>query len=92
MNYLLETYGQILPELFGTSQVRLKGVPAYQKLNSDLAMNAEQASGTKCESCWRYTEDVGVEANYPTACLRCAEALEAIHFPPYNATPTETPA
>ncbi|MGP8260123.1 MAG: hypothetical protein ACLQM6_09260 [Acidobacteriaceae bacterium] len=25
-------------------------------------------------------------ANYPTVCLRCAEALDAIDFPPYTAS------
>jgi isoleucyl-tRNA synthetase len=39
----------------------------------------------KCERCWRYISDVGQEANYPTVCLRCAEALAAIGFPPYSA-------
>jgi len=31
-------------------------------------------------------DDVGNNADYPTVCLRCAEALDAIDFPPYSAT------
>jgi isoleucyl-tRNA synthetase len=38
----------------------------------------------KCERCWRYVPDVGSEQSYPTVCLRCAEALAAIGFPPYS--------
>jgi isoleucyl-tRNA synthetase len=56
-----------------------------------LETTAKFASGTKCERCWRYTHDVGEEGEYPTVCLRCAEALEAISFPPYPA-PTATEA
>jgi isoleucyl-tRNA synthetase len=39
----------------------------------------------KCDRCWRFTDDVGNDANYPTVCLRCAEALDAIDFSPYAA-------
>jgi isoleucyl-tRNA synthetase len=45
-----------------------------------------KAVGTKCERCWRYTQDVGKEEKYPTVCHRCAEALDAIDFPAYAAT------
>jgi isoleucyl-tRNA synthetase len=42
-----------------------------------------QAVGTKCDRCWRHVPDVGQQEKYPTVCLRCAEALDAIDFPPY---------
>jgi isoleucyl-tRNA synthetase len=45
-----------------------------------------KAVGTKCERCWRYTQDVGKQEKYPTVCHRCAEALDAIDFPAYAAT------
>jgi isoleucyl-tRNA synthetase len=51
--------------------------------------NVWHAAGVKCARCWRYTEDVGSESNYPTVCARCAEALAAIHFPPYSANEAE---
>ena len=53
-------------------------------------VQAKPAAGSKCERCWRFTTDVGDEANYPTVCLRCADALEAIDFPPYDAPPSTT--
>jgi isoleucyl-tRNA synthetase len=37
----------------------------------------------KCDRCWRHVPDVGQQEKYPTVCLRCAEALDAIDFPPY---------
>jgi isoleucyl-tRNA synthetase len=53
---------------------------------NDLAINVFVADGHKCDRCWRYTDDVGQEQKYPTVCLRCAQALDAIDFPPYPAT------
>ncbi|MDP9050412.1 MAG: isoleucine--tRNA ligase [Acidobacteriota bacterium] len=40
---------------------------------------------TKCDRCWRHVPDVGENASYPSVCLRCAEALDAIAFQPYAA-------
>jgi len=59
-----------------------------------VKVETARSAGIKCERCWRYTEDVGDEPNYPTVCLRCAEALEAISFPPYQkpADPTNPEA
>jgi len=53
-------------------------------------VQAKPAKGSKCERCWRFTEDVGNDARYPSVCLRCSDALEAINFPPYPATPSTT--
>ena len=44
-----------------------------------------RAEGTKCERCWRYTNDVAGDSRFPTVCLRCADALNAIGYPPYAA-------
>ncbi len=47
------------------------------------------SSAPKCERCWRYVPDVAADPRFPTVCLRCAVALEAIGYPAY-ATPLET--
>ena len=39
----------------------------------------------KCDRCWRHVPDTGRNPDYPTVCLRCVEALDAIDFPPYTA-------
>ena len=40
----------------------------------------ERAAGTKCERCWKYTDDVGSDAELPTVCAaarpRCGRRLE----------------
>jgi isoleucyl-tRNA synthetase len=80
-----------LAELLGLSRVEIKpnGV-SHESIAQFAEGHPQKAVGDKCERCWRYTEDVGKDSNYPTVCLRCAEALDAIGYPPYTAsTPTE---
>jgi isoleucyl-tRNA synthetase len=73
-----------LPELFNVSEVDTLSVthndPDYLP---NLA--AEHSQNPKCDRCWRHVPDVGQEEKYPTVCLRCVEALDAIDFPPYPA-------
>ncbi|WP_213803308.1 isoleucine--tRNA ligase [Granulicella sp. dw_53] len=83
---LFERYQEVLPEIFGASQVSIQHATVVEGTPEKGAfyVQAKAADGTKCERCWRYTLDVGDETKYPTVCLRCAEALEAISFPPYT--------
>jgi isoleucyl-tRNA synthetase len=72
-----------LPELFGVSQVEI----AEAALDSAMPLfttSFAMAEGTKCDRCWRYTDDVGSEGMYPSVCARCADALEKIGFAPIN--------
>jgi isoleucyl-tRNA synthetase len=96
-NPVFEQYKSVLPELFGVAQVEISNaiVTEGQVARGAFYVQAKPAAGSKCERCWRFTTDVGDEEKYPTVCLRCAEALAAITFPPYNAppsTPTEPQA
>ena len=75
-NGLLSKYADALPELFNVSEVEL-GTG-----NADVSVR--RSTEPKCERCWRYVSEVGHDGRYPTVCLRCAEALEAIHFPAYS--------
>ncbi|GGG73477.1 isoleucine--tRNA ligase [Edaphobacter dinghuensis] len=86
---LLKKYEPSLKELFNTSQVELAHIE-----HADLQprVTTVAADGIKCERCWNYTTDVGNDARYPTVCLRCAEALEAIHYAPYTVQKTEQQA
>jgi isoleucyl-tRNA synthetase len=77
---LLERYDSSLKELFNVSQVSLSHI---EHLNGETRVVTAAADGVKCERCWNYTTDVGNDARYPTVCLRCAEALDAIGYPPY---------
>jgi isoleucyl-tRNA synthetase len=90
----IKKYEGSLPELLNVSAVRLAEVvltvPGYRNMNfrggGAYDSTVEKSTTPKCERCWRHVLDVGDDANYPTVCLRCAEALDAIDFPPYPAT------
>jgi isoleucyl-tRNA synthetase len=83
----LSKYERELPELFGVSQVELQAIdPALGEAPPQVEF--ANAGGTKCDRCWRYTDDVGSEGRYPSVCARCADALEKIGFPPTNLEPT----
>ena len=72
-------YEESLPELFNVSEVELIGGSGPSEIG------ARRSKESKCDRCWRYTDDVGSNADYPTVCARCSEALESIDFPPYAA-------
>lgn len=42
----------------------------------DLKVTVMLAEGVKCERCWTYTNDVGLDSEHPTICKRCSEALK----------------
>ena len=79
-------YADVLPELFGVSQVIVDviefGDSSVVQEYTILVMPI--ADQFKCSRCWRHVGDVGSEEKYPTVCLRCAEALAAIGYPAYS--------
>jgi isoleucyl-tRNA synthetase len=68
---LLQQYEPQLPGLFIVSEVELLAAAA-----ADLGITVDRATGTKCERCWKYTHDVGKDADLPTVCAPCAEAVK----------------
>jgi isoleucyl-tRNA synthetase len=66
---LLEQYAKDLPALFIVSQVRLSNH------GGGLSVAIERADGVKCQRCWKYTTDVGSNADFPTICAACASAV-----------------
>ena len=42
---------------------------------SDTWVVAEPAAGEKCERCWKVLPDIGSNADHPTVCGRCADAV-----------------
>jgi isoleucyl-tRNA synthetase len=67
---LLDEYAGELPAFFIVSQVSI-GNGA-----TGVGVRVERAEGTKCERCWKYTEDVGSDADFPTVCAACAAAVK----------------
>jgi isoleucyl-tRNA synthetase len=67
---LLEEYGKELPGLFIVSEVKLS-----RQSEPGVKAAIERVGGTKCERCWKYTNDVGSDAGIPTVCAACAAAI-----------------
>ncbi len=83
-------YEAHLPAFFIVSQVKLsewtESLPRDQATEADwkfdqtneeleLKIQVTAAPGEKCERCWIYREDVGVNQTYPSLCNRCAEVM-----------------
>ncbi|OPY57201.1 MAG: Isoleucine--tRNA ligase [Pelotomaculum sp. PtaU1.Bin035] len=64
----------------GASLKRLSGAPQDVKCSEvlpELAIAVKQANGQKCERCWIYHEDVGVDPEHTTICPRCAQVIKS---------------
>jgi isoleucyl-tRNA synthetase len=79
---VLTKYAHALAELFNVSHVALK--PYEDAGRATLSLEVRKSTAPKCDRCWRYIPEVGNNPRFPTVCLRCAEALEAIGFAPYS--------
>ena len=77
----LREYEAALTEFFNVSQASVQIVGATTD-SSAVLIEAQPADGTKCARCWRVVPDVGADARWPSVCARCADALDAINFPP----------
>jgi isoleucyl-tRNA synthetase len=78
---VLQKYEASLAECFNVSQATVQMVGATQG-SAAVLIEAQVADGAKCGRCWRVVPDVGADDRWPEVCSRCAEALEAIGFPP----------
>jgi len=70
---LLEEYRDELPSVFIVSQVVLE-----KSSGPGLSVRIERAEGDKCERCWKYTTEVGQNADFPTLCAACQAAVREI--------------
>ncbi|MDI1244569.1 MAG: isoleucine--tRNA ligase, partial [Rhodoferax sp.] len=65
---LLSSLGDDLKFVFITSAMDLHSGDA-------LAIQVSPSTDTKCERCWHYRDDVGVDSAHPTLCGRCTSNL-----------------
>ncbi len=65
---LLASLGQDLKFVFITSQLILQA-------GSDVVATVSVSQDTKCDRCWHYAPDVGVNPAHPTLCGRCDSNL-----------------
>ena len=77
---LLKGYLNDLPALFIVSCVKVEKVATLPgaglvEASLGLAIEVVKAEGTKCDRCWNIRQDVGSQAQHPTLCGRCVEAL-----------------
>jgi len=42
---------------------------------AELSVRVTPSTATKCERCWHYRDDVGVDPAHPTVCGRCVANL-----------------
>jgi isoleucyl-tRNA synthetase len=68
------TQSETLRELLNVSQLEIASGDA-----ADVAITVSKASGGKCERCWHWEADVGMDAGHPTVCERCVEAVKQAH-------------
>jgi isoleucyl-tRNA synthetase len=68
---ILRGLGDDLRFVLITSQARVREGPAAEP---EVLVNA--SSHPKCERCWQYRPDVGVDSRHPTLCARCVSNLE----------------
>jgi len=78
-------YKDSLAELFGLSNVTVSSGELHESYSTHAEGHPTKSQSPKCERCWRFVEDVAQDARFPTVCLRCAEALDAIGYAPYTA-------
>ncbi|MCX5894382.1 MAG: class I tRNA ligase family protein, partial [Proteobacteria bacterium] len=83
LHAFLQTYEQELPDLFIVSQVALEMKEggdefSLENLIADMDIRITEASGEKCERCWKYSSRVGADDKHPASCERCAAVLSAL--------------
>ncbi|MEO6847620.1 MAG: zinc finger domain-containing protein, partial [Chthoniobacterales bacterium] len=67
---LLTKYASELEELFILSDL-------VSEKGEGLSAEVDKTDHVKCDRCWRHRKDVGVDAEHPLLCGRCAEAVHA---------------
>jgi len=65
---LLSSLGDDLKFVFITSAITLVA-------GSAQSISVSASNGTKCERCWHYRSDIGIDAAHPTLCGRCTSNL-----------------
>ncbi|MCS6294138.1 MAG: isoleucine--tRNA ligase, partial [Nitrospira sp.] len=68
----LKPYERDLGTIFIVSKVTLSQSSAGQ---AGIQVSVAKSSAAKCERCWNYREAVGADAEHPTLCDRCLEAI-----------------
>ena len=60
---------ELLRELVNVSALKIT-------VGNPVSISVSKADGQKCERCWHWETDVGQNAEHPTICGRCIEAVK----------------
>jgi len=71
---IIENNKNLIEDVLIVSELELKEDSSKEK--EELSVNISRAEGEKCERCWKYTKDVGIDEENPTICKRCSEVLK----------------
>ena len=75
----LGEYGDQLPSIFIVSKVELVAEISGEAWSSEnvegLKVQVTAAPGVKCERCWCYSEELGRNAEHPSICPKCTQAV-----------------
>ena len=66
-----------LASVFIVSKANLvKGSDGEFKGEQPISVTVKHAEGEKCARCWKYSGDIGTDAEHPALCARCASVLK----------------
>jgi isoleucyl-tRNA synthetase len=75
-NNLLHKYFADLPGLFIVSAVELVPYRGFQPgRGTGAQVHVTRADGVKCERCWKFKTDVGVDPEFSTICFSCSRIV-----------------
>lgn len=73
------SHDELLRELVNVSRLRIEALTERPNENGEagrVSVLVTHADGQKCERCWHWETDIGQNAEHPTICNRCVEALK----------------
>lgn len=70
---IIKNNKNLIEDVLIVSELELKEDNSKEK--EGFSVNISRAEGEKCERCWKYTKDVGIDKENPTICKRCSEVL-----------------
>ena len=70
---IIENNKNLIEDVLIVSELELKEDNSKEK--EEFSVNISRAEGEKCERCWKYTKDVGIDKENSTICKRCSEVL-----------------
>ena len=71
---LIKDNKKLIEDVLIVSELELNEDSSKEK--EEIIITISRAEGEKCERCWKYTKDVGIDKENPAVCKRCSEVLK----------------